>query len=138
MTKTEMLSLINANPIAFLATIDGDAPRVRAVMILKADDEGVLFNTGKMKDLCRQLLANPKVEMCFYAREGNIQLRLSGTVRLKEDESTYRLVLEKLPFLQRLVETQGTSVLAPFILEHGRATRWSMATNFEPKRFLEF
>jgi len=138
MTQAEMLEFINKNPVTFLATVEGNAPRVRAVMILSATEEGILFNTGSTKDLCKQLGANPQVEMCFYDPQSKVKIRVSGSVAGKNDAATRKLVLEKLPFLRPLVEKHGEEILAPFILSSGRATRWEMATGFEPKTYLDF
>ena len=65
MTKSEILALINANPACHLATVEGNAPRVRGILLYRADENGLVFHTGNTKDLHRQLTRNPKVEFCF-------------------------------------------------------------------------
>jgi uncharacterized pyridoxamine 5'-phosphate oxidase family protein len=106
-------------------------------MTLRADERGILFNTGKAKDLYRQIEANPDVELCNYDPVSRVQVRITGRLVAQDDAETYQLVLEKLPFLKPLVETKGTGVLAPYLLKSGRATVWTMATNMEPKTFIE-
>jgi pyridoxamine 5'-phosphate oxidase len=138
MNRDQIVTLINKNPICFVATADGDQPRVRAVMTLRADERGILFNTGKAKDLHHQIEANSATELCFYDPADRVQVRVSGRLELQNDAETHRLVLEKLPFLKPLVEAKGTEILAPYLLRHGRATVWTMATNMAPKTCIDF
>ena len=63
MNKTEIIAFLNANPVFHLATVEGNKPRVRAMYLYQADENVILFHTGKMKDLHKQLTANPNVEM---------------------------------------------------------------------------
>jgi pyridoxamine 5'-phosphate oxidase len=138
MTRQEVLEFVNKARLIFLATAEGNVPYVRGVMSLRADEQGILFNTGKAKDLYRQLVANPAVEMCLFDAQTNVQVRISGTVEPREDMETKQAVLEKLPFLKPFVDAYGYDMLAPFVLKHGRATVWTMETNMEPKTFTEF
>ena len=45
MTKEEILELIKANPTAYMATVEGNQPRVRAMGIPKADENGIIIQT---------------------------------------------------------------------------------------------
>jgi uncharacterized pyridoxamine 5'-phosphate oxidase family protein len=137
MTQAELFAFMTKNPYCTLATVEGQQPRARTIMTLRADARGILFNTGKTKDLFRQIEANPDVELCYYDPASRVQVRITGRLALQEDAETYQLVLEKLPFLKPLVEAKGIGVLAPYLLQSGRATVWTMATNMEPKRFIE-
>jgi pyridoxamine 5'-phosphate oxidase len=137
MTAAEILDFVRANPYCALATVEGGEPRVRMVMILRADERGILFNTGVSKDLFKQIEANTAVELCFFDPTSRVQVRIRGRFASQKDAETHALVLEKLPFLKPMVEAQGTGLLAPYLLKRGRATVWTMATNFDPKRFVE-
>jgi uncharacterized pyridoxamine 5'-phosphate oxidase family protein len=136
-TQAEILAFITKNPYCTLATVEGHQPRARTIMTLRADERGILFNTGKAKDLHRQVQTNPDVELCYYDPGSRVQVRISGRLVLQDDAETYQLVLEKLPFLRPLVEAKGTGLLAPYLLKSGRATVWTMATNMAPKTFIE-
>lgn len=85
MNKNEILAFLNKNQVCHLATIDDKTPRVRGMMLYRADDNGVLFHTGRMKDLYKQLQANPNVELCSNDFENNVQVRVSGTVEFVKD-----------------------------------------------------
>jgi len=138
MTRQEMLDFINKNPVCFLATSVGDVPHVRGMGVVRADERGILFTTGKIKDLHRQLQQNPRVELCFYDPQGMKQLRISGALEPQEDMETKKEVLEKFAFLKPYVEKNGFDHLTPHLLRRGQATVWTMATNFEPKKYFEF
>jgi len=137
MTKSEILEFINKNPVFFLATQDGEQPHVRGMMMVEADENGILFNTGKPKDVYRQLSANPLVELCFYNAEEMKQIRIIGKVELMDEMNIKEKVLEKFPFLKPLVEKEGYDVLAPYYLRNGKALVWTVETNLAPKEYIE-
>src|SRR4030065_1697266 len=102
MNKNEVFEFLDTNPVFHLATIEGNKPRVRGLLLYKADENGIIFHTGKMKDLHKQLTKNPHVEMCF--NNGNfenlIQIRVSGTVELIEDLELKKEIVQKREFLK--------------------------------------
>lgn len=85
MTRQEILELMNSNPAFHLATMDDDQPRVRAILLYKADKDGIVFHSGIMKDIYKQICQNPKVELCFNDFNKNIQLRVSGKLEIVDD-----------------------------------------------------
>lgn len=136
MNRHEILEIINSNPGFFLATVDGGHPRVRGMLLYRADEAGIVFHTGTMKDVHRQLLANPEVELCFFDPRKMIQVRVQGTARLIEDPALKQEIVESpgREFLKPWVESQGMDILSVFRVEACRAVTWTMATNFEPKK----
>ena len=78
----KIYEFIKACKIYYLATIDGDQARVRPFGTIDLFDGKLYIQTGKVKDVSKQIHANPKVEIsCF---NGEKWLRLAGT--LVEDE----------------------------------------------------
>ncbi len=137
MTKEQIYEFIIENPIFFLATQEGSQPRVRVMNIVDVNEKGILFCTGKPKDVCIQLSENPLVEMCFYNAKENKQIRIDGKVKQTEDLEIKKQVVEKFPFLKPKVEKEGYEVLAPFYLRNAKATVWTMETAFEPKQYID-
>jgi len=139
MNKDEILDFMNGNPVFYLATAEGNKPHVRGMLLYRADGKGLLFHTGKMKDLHRQLTANPQVELCFT--NGNfedlIQVRISGSVELVEDLDLKKEIVQKREFLKPFVEQAGYEPLAVYRMEKGVATIWTMKTNLAPKEVVE-
>lgn len=137
MTKEEVFDFVAKNPMFSLATIDGDQPRTRMMMVCRADQDGILFSTGRDKDVNKQLQANPAVEMCFYAAgDENRQVRIEGTVEMIDDLELKKQIVEEFPFLKPWIEAQGYEIMIPYRLKNCRATTWSMENAFEPKQYI--
>ena len=62
MTKDQIFELMNSNLAFYLATVENGEPRVRGMMLYKADETGIIFHTGAFKDVYRQIIANPNVQ----------------------------------------------------------------------------
>jgi uncharacterized pyridoxamine 5'-phosphate oxidase family protein len=64
--------------VYYLATTEGDQPRVRPFGTINIFEGKLYIQTGKVKPVSKQIAANPKVELsCF---DGSKWLRLSGTL----------------------------------------------------------
>ncbi len=50
----------------YLATVDGDQPRVRPFGTVNNFEGKLYIQTGKSKDVSKQIHANPKVEICAF------------------------------------------------------------------------
>ena len=48
----------------YLATMDGDQPRVRPFGTVEIFEDKLYIQTGKVKNVSKQLIANPKIELC--------------------------------------------------------------------------
>ena len=75
MQKEDIFPLLNENPVFHLATMDNDQPRVRGMLLFRADEKGIIFHTASTKDVFKQISVNPKVEMCFNCK--SIQIRIT-------------------------------------------------------------
>ncbi len=137
MNKNEVLAFLNANRTSYLATVEGDKPHVRGMGIHKADEDGIILQAYTTKDVHKQLLKNPNVELCFNNFKDGIQIRVSGTVEFVEDRALKDEVLAKRPFLKPLVEKEGYDIVTIYRLRKGLATVWTRETNFTPKTYIE-
>ena len=136
----ECIQFANENPLCFLATIEGNQPRVRALGFWFADETGFYLQTGEVKEVYRQLKKNPKTELCFYHHEGTIgkMLRIAGEVEFMEDRALKERVLRERPFLKSFGLTVDSPGLIIFRIAHGKAHFWTMEDNLKPKVFIEF
>jgi pyridoxamine 5'-phosphate oxidase len=119
MDKKEILAFINRNTTAFMATVEGDKPHVRAMGTFRADENGIIFSMQSPKDVYKQLVKNPEVELCYYA-EG-VQIRVSGRMEQITDIALKNGIIEKRPFYKPGVEEMGLDYVGAFILKHGKA-----------------
>ena len=54
--------------VYFVATVDGDQPRVRPFGTANIFDGKLYIQTGKSKDVSKQIHTNAKVEVCAHMR----------------------------------------------------------------------
>ena len=64
----------------FIATADGDQPRVRPFGVSEIINDRLYIMTGKVKDVYKQMAANGKFEICALKPSGSEWMRLSGTL----------------------------------------------------------
>jgi uncharacterized pyridoxamine 5'-phosphate oxidase family protein len=62
----EVYEFIKGCGYYFLATNDGDQPRVRPFGTVAVFEGRIYIQTGKKKDVSRQMARNPKIEICAY------------------------------------------------------------------------
>ena len=132
MNREEILEFVRRNSTSFMATVDGGEPCVRAMTSPHIDDDGITFCTGTGKDVCRQLLANPSVELCFWSREEKLQLRIRGKLEKLDDEELKKQIVEtRFTFLKPVVEQMGWDSLTLFRISKGKARTWSSGNPVE-------
>lgn len=138
MDRREIIEFARNNPICFIATAEANTPFVRAVMLHRADESGLIFSTWKQKDFYRQIVQNPWVEICLYNPQQGRQIRLSGMLETVPDESLKDEILRKFRFLNIQVEKEGRDSLVIYRLAKGQATSWSLSTAFAEKVYVDF
>jgi pyridoxamine 5'-phosphate oxidase len=136
MDKAEIIDFMNANDACYFATVEGNKPHVRGIRIVKADENGIIIQTGTYKDLYKQLSANPNVELCFHNAKDGIQVRVSGAVEVVDDLKIKEEVVAERKFLKPIVEKEGYGAIAVYRLK-GVATIWTFKTNLDPKTYIQ-
>ena len=91
--------LKNHVEIAF-ATSEGNRPHIRIFQIMKMEDATLFFATSPEKEVYRQLLENPFVEI--MANEGKEFVKVNGKADFGVDEETQKWIYEHNPVLPRL------------------------------------
>lgn len=139
MTREEVFELMNGNPAFYLATIEDKQPRVRGMLLYKANQDGIVFHTGTMKDVFKQIIDNPRVELCFNDFKKGIQVRVRGELEVVDDNNLKDEISEH-PTRQFLKTWKESGSLQDFYntfavlrLRDGIANTWSLDRNFEPK-----
>ena len=140
MNIQDCIKFTNENPVCYLATVDNDQPRVRALGFWFADETGFYFQTSTIKEIPKQLKKNPKTEVCFYKHEGMIgtMLRISGEVEFVNDIKLREKAMNDRPFLKSFGITVDSPTLVLFRISHGQAHFWTMENNLKPKEYIEF
>ncbi len=136
MTAQEMYRLMNENPVFYLATMDDDQPRVRGMLLFRANENGILFHTASTKDVFAQIKKNPKAEMCFSCN--GTQIRVTGVLEQVFDERLRQEIFAHptRQFLQAWKDNGIDHLLQIFIMKKCTAVTWTMETNFVPKEII--
>lgn len=95
----------------YLATMDGDQPRVRPFGTALVYDGKLYIQTGKVKDVSKQIAKNNKVEICAF-KDGK-WLRVAGELINDDSRDVKVAMLEKMPSLKSMysADDDNTQVL---------------------------
>ena len=116
----------------YLATVEGDQPRVRPFGTVDIFEDRLYIQTGKSKAVSRQIQTNPNVELCAFA-DGK-WLRVAGKLVRDDRVEAKRHMLDAYPALKGMysAEDDNTEVL---YFENATATFSSFT---EPPKTIEF
>ena len=130
MNLQDCIQFANANPVCYIATVDGDQPRVRGVLMMSADESGFYYALLSFKQVSRQLKANPKMEVCYYNNPPNLgeakQMRVTGTAELVTDRALIHKVAQERAFLEPILGQPLEPVIEIWRISHGDAHFWTM------------
>ena len=131
----ECIQFANQCRTAFIATIDGNQPRVRPLSLQFADDHGFYFQTENVKNLYRQLKANQKTELCFHSNAGGglgKVMRVSGEIEFVDDLELKARLLKERPFFKTLgILKPDDPLFVLFRVFKGEAFFWTFANNMK-------
>ena len=84
----------------YLATVEGDQPRVRTFGTVHVFEGKLYIQTGKVKDVSKQLHQNPKSEICAF--KNGEWLRVSGKLIEDDRNEARQSMLDAYPSLQKM------------------------------------
>lgn len=84
----------------YLATVEGDQPRVRPFGTAHLYEGKLYIQTGKVKDVSKQLLSNPKAEICAF-KDGE-WIRVAGELVEDDRVEARQSMLDAYPSLQQM------------------------------------
>ena len=121
----EALEFLQKAGVFYLATAEGDQPHVRPMGFIMECGGKLAFMTDNTMSLCKQLAANPKIELTAIDKDCNT-LRICGTVKFATTPETQKKVLEVMPALANSYSV-GDGKLEVFYLDEGKAVCSSMS-----------
>lgn len=98
----EVYEFLKACGTYYLATVEGDQPRVRPFGTIDLFEDKLYIQTGKIKPVANQMKANPKVEISGMA--GGKWIRLSATAVLDERIEAQTHMLDAYPSLKGMYQ----------------------------------
>ena len=96
----KVLEFLDDAQTYYLATVDGDQPKVRPFGTALVYNDKLYIQTGKVKDVSKQLAKNPKAEICAF-KEGK-WIRITGELVEDDTREVKTLMLEKMPVLRHM------------------------------------
>ncbi len=95
----------------YLATVEGDQPRVRPFGTINIFEDKLYIQTGKVKEVSKQIQNNPKVEICAFDK--GKWIRLSGELVRDDRKEAKQAMLDSYPDLQGMysADDDNTEVL---------------------------
>lgn len=94
----EVYDFIKKCGVYYLATVEGDQPRVRPFGTIDIFEGKLYIQTGKSKDVSKQIQANPKVEISGF--NGQEWIRVTGKLVRDDRREPKAHMLEAYPNLK--------------------------------------
>jgi len=116
----EVLKFLAANPTFYLATVDGDIPKVRPFGFVMNYQGKLHFATSNQKDVYKQLKVNPHFEVSTTSQTGE-WLRLKGKAVFNTNKESKQAALDAAPFLSNMYSVDD-SIFEVFYIEDAEAT----------------
>lgn len=106
--------------VFYLATVDGDQPKLRPLGAVMEADGKVLFGVGDFKAVYRQLEANPKTEIVAAKPDGH-WLRYTGVAVFETDPKYAEAMLDANPGLRGIYNEETGNKMMMFHLADATA-----------------
>ena len=98
--SAKVLEFLDSAQTYYLATVEGDQPRVRPFGTALVYNDKLYIQTGKVKAVSKQLSLNPKAEICAF-KDGK-WIRISGELIEDDNREVKTLMLDKMPVLRHM------------------------------------
>ena len=128
----EVVAFLKECGVYYLGTVDGDKPRVRPFGTSEIFEDKLYIQTGKKKEVYKQILANPNVEICAF-KDGK-WIRIEGKLVPDDRVEAKKDMLDKNPNLRGMYNENDDNTIVLYF-EHGIATISSFT---EPSKTIEF
>ena len=135
MDLKDCIKFATENPVCYLATAEGDQPRVRTFLLWYADESGFYFVPTGEKQVTKQLQQNPKLEVCFYNNAADAadwkQMRVTGEIEFLEDEESLEKAYQNRSFLDDILGFSVRPLIRPCRIPTGEAFFWTLGDNLK-------
>lgn len=101
----------------YIATVDGDQPRVRPFGVSEIINGRLYIMTGKVKDVFKQMANNGKFEICALKPSGTEWIRISGTLVNDDDIKVKEEFLNRNPGLKSMYKADDGNMAVLYVTE---------------------
>lgn len=131
-TITDVVSFLVEAKVFYLATCEKDQPRVRPFGAVDYNNGRLYIQTGKKKDVSRQMHENPKIEICCFNK--GRWLRIAAEAVEDPSIEAQQHLLDVNPGIKRLYKA-GDGNTEVFYLKNAKAVFYSFAQGPEEVEF---
>ena len=124
----EVRDFLKECEVYYLATVEGDQPRVRPFGTAEIFEDKLYIQTGKKKNVSKQIQDNPKVEICGF-KDGK-WIRLSGKLIRDDRVEAKKYMLDQNPGLRKMYDENDDNTE---VLYFEKATATFSSFTEEPK-----
>jgi len=125
MNLQDCIKFATENPVCFVATAEGNQPRVRVIALWFANENGFYWGILSPKNVYKQLMVNPKVEVCFYDNNSDWlnakQMRITGKMEFVNDPKLEKRAAEEGAPIEELVGKPIGHLWKTFRIHSGEA-----------------
>ncbi|MCL1936905.1 MAG: pyridoxamine 5'-phosphate oxidase family protein [Candidatus Azobacteroides sp.] len=122
----EVCEFLKRCGVYYLATTEGDQPRVRPFGTAAIFENRLYIQTDKRKNVAKQMLINPKIEICAYDSATEEWLRVAATVVPDERREVKAFMLDEYPSLKSMYSPDDDNTLVLYLTD-ATATFYSFA-----------
>ena len=128
----EVYEFLKKCGIFYIATIDGEKPRVRPFGVVNIYEGKLYIQTGKIKNVSKQIQKNPNIEICGFL--DNKWLRVEAKAIRDDRIEAKKSMLDANPTLRSMYDENddNTEVL------YFTSTKATFSSFTEPPRIVEF
>lgn len=113
------LAVVAENRFPFLATMDGDQPRLRPVSPVRTDGFTVYCANLRSYHKTVEIAANPRVELCYLDSHHN-QVRVTGTASMLRDDQMLQSIWDSNPLLRQYLGSIDNPELIVYRIDPNR------------------
>ena len=129
----EVYEFLKSAGVYYLATVEGDKPRVRPFGTIDIFEDKLYIQTGKVKPVAHQMKANPKVELSAMTQDGK-WIRIAAEAVLDDNIEAQTHMLDAYPNLKAMYQP-GDGNTEVYYLKNAVAQICSFT---EPPKTIEF
>ena len=118
----EVKNFLKEAAVYYLATVDGDKPKVRPFGTAEIFEDKLYIQTGKSKDVYKQIMANPNVEVCAF--NNGKWIRIAGKLIPDDRIEAKKDMLDKNPSLRGMYNESDDNTIVLYF-EDAIATIYS-------------
>jgi general stress protein 26 len=96
----QALAVVKADRLPYLATVEGDQPRLRPIAPVKTDGFTVYIANLRSYGKTAEIESNPRIELCYLDGHHD-QVRITGLAEVVEDPATKEEIWNSNPHMRK-------------------------------------